>query len=153
MPVNNFPLAINQLDGLRTKNVDMKGRRDINCGDAQDPQDYVTLAQLKALLATFTPTSVQSTFQASNVAVNTIIKTLGVASTTITASFTPAIGALLVVLLTQDATGGRAITWDVMFSGASFQIDGTALTISTFLFTGNGTKWVMTGTPSTGMVP
>lgn len=37
-----------QLENLRTKSQDLHGNRVTNAGDAQDPQDYVTLAQITA---------------------------------------------------------------------------------------------------------
>jgi len=49
---------------LSTKNIDMRGRRDINCGDAQDKQDYITLNDLQTKLA---PSAYTDTTQANNI--------------------------------------------------------------------------------------
>jgi hypothetical protein len=80
-----------------------------------------------------------------------IDQTLTVASTTINA---PATGAIeLVVILRQDATGGRAVVWGTGFSAAAANIDTTALTVSTFRFVLSGGKYVQVGQPTTGMTP
>lgn len=77
---------------------------------------------------------------------------LTAASTTIDAPDTGT-GGELVVILRQDATGGRAIVWGTGFVAASTAIDTTASTISTFRFTFSDGDWVMTAHPTTGMVP
>jgi hypothetical protein len=60
----------------------------------------------------------------------------------------------LVVILRQDATGGRTITWGANFSATSASIDTTASTISVFLFVLSGAGlYVMVGQPTTGMTP
>jgi hypothetical protein len=60
----------------------------------------------------------------------------------------------LVVILRQDATGGRTITWGAGFSGTSASIDTTASTISVFLFVLSGAGlYVMVGQPTSGMTP
>ena len=60
----------------------------------------------------------------------------------------------LVVILRQDATGGRTITWGAGFSGTSSNIDTTPSTISVFLFVlSNAGLYVMVGQPTTGMTP
>ena len=77
--------------------------------------------------------------------------TLTAASTTINA---PATGASeRVVILRQDATGGRAVVWGTGFSAAAANIDTTALTVSTFRFVLSGGKYVQVGQPTTGMIP
>lgn len=40
--------ALDRLTGVN--NIDLKGRRVANAGDAVDPQDYTTLAQVQALI-------------------------------------------------------------------------------------------------------
>ena len=60
----------------------------------------------------------------------------------------------LVVILRQDATGGRTITWGAGFSATSANIDTTASTISVFHFVLSGAGlYVMVGQPTTGMAP
>lgn len=49
---------------LTTQNVDMKGRRDINAGNAVDQQDYITLHDLLNLLA---PSAYTDTTNANNI--------------------------------------------------------------------------------------
>ena len=76
--------------------------------------------------------------------------TLSAASTEID---TPTSGAWWVVVLRQDAIGGRAITWGPGVSGASLAIDTTASKISVFLFAFDkfSNLWVMVGQLTTGM--
>jgi hypothetical protein len=58
----------------------------------------------------------------------------------------------LVVILRQDATGGRTITWGPGFSATSPSIDTTPSTISVFRFVlTNAGLYVMVGQPTTGM--
>lgn len=80
--------------------------------------------------------------------------TLTAASTTINP---PSTGSAvdLVVILRQDATGGRAVVWGTGIAAASTSIVTTASTISTFRFVYStaGNQWVMIGQPTTGMTP
>ena len=73
------------------------------------------------------------------------------ADAVITTSLVASAAALLIVILTQDATGGRTITFDTMFSNCSNQIATDPNTVSTFLFVGNGIQWVQVGLMGTGM--
>jgi hypothetical protein len=75
-------------------------------------------------------------------------QTLTAASTTINA---PAVGQDWVVILRQDATGGRAIVWGAGIKATAANIDTTASTVSTFRFVKSGSDWVMAGQPTTGM--
>lgn len=59
----------------------------------------------------------------------------------------------LVVIIRQDATGGRTFTWGSGFSATSNNIVTTALTVSTFRFVLAGGFYVMVGQPTTGMTP
>jgi len=79
-------------------------------------------------------------------------RTLTAPSTTINP---PAGGALWMVILRQDATGGRTIAWGPGVSAASTYIDPTPNTVSTFLFAYDSTvnQWVMCLQPTTGMQP
>jgi len=81
---------------------------------------------------------------------NVIILTL-TANTIITTSLAAIEAALLIVILTQNATGGWTITFDTMFSNCSNQIATDPNTVSTFLFVGNGIQWVQVGLMGTGM--
>ena len=75
-------------------------------------------------------------------------------TTLITTAILPASGDQMTVVITQDATGGRQITWDTMFKMATVEIDTTADTISIFSFIGlSDTNWYCTGIPMTGGVP
>jgi hypothetical protein len=87
---------------------------------------------------------------ASSGVANTITQTL-TANAVITTSLVASVAALLIVILTQNATGGWTITFDTMFSNCSNQIATDPNTVSTFLFVGNGTKWVQVGLMGTGM--
>jgi hypothetical protein len=62
-------------------------------------------------------------------------------------------GAELVVMLMQDSTGGRAITWGAGFAYTSVSL-GNALanTVSVFRFVFLAGLWVMVGQPTTDMV-
>jgi hypothetical protein len=62
--------------------------------------------------------------------------------------------AILIVVLTQDATGGRQITWSTDFKLATVEIDTTPDTVSIFSFVARADgKWWMVGTPITGQTP
>jgi hypothetical protein len=87
---------------------------------------------------------------ASSGVANTITQTL-TANAVITTSLVASVAALLIVILTQNATGGWTITFDTMFSNCSNQIATDPNTVSTFLFVGDGTKWVQVGLMGTGM--
>src|SRR5579872_4247028 len=56
--------------------------------------------------------------------------TLATPATVVTPATVPAVGAVLRVILTQDATGGRTITWAATVKWAVVNIDPTALTVS-----------------------
>ncbi len=75
----------------------------------------------------------------------TVYKLTLTGSTNITHATPTADGELLMVVLTQDATGGRVITWEATdFAGdPPVEIDGTASFSSIFLFTGVDSKWVL----------
>ncbi len=75
-------------------------------------------------------------------------QTLTAATTAISA---PTVGQDWVVILRQDATGGRAITWGAGITCASVNIDTTLSTVSVFHFVKSGASWVMVGQPTTGM--
>lgn len=81
-------------------------------------------------------------------------QTLTAASTNITASIAATDGAFLLVMLTQDATGGRQIQWGSEFHFASANIDTTGGTVSMFLFVGATvsalTEWYLAALPLTG---
>ena len=51
MPLSNQQHALNKLDMLLTKHIDMAGRRVIGAGDAVADKDYVTLKQSRSLIA------------------------------------------------------------------------------------------------------
>ena len=88
---------------------------------------------------------------AINTGTTSIITQTLTADAVITTSLVASAAALLIVILTQNATGGWTITFDTMFSNYSSQIATDPNTVSTFLFVGNGTKWVQVGLMGTGM--
>lgn len=149
-----LPLSGANLNRLTTRNQDMHGQRVINAGDAQSAQDYVTLKQLNQVLSTLSigtdngssGTNITVTGSGANVSIQILT-----ANTTITTALTATAGSLLILLLTQDSSGGRTITFDVMFTHYSSQIDTSANTLTSFLFVGNGTKWIQVGLMGTGM--
>ena len=69
--------------------------------------------------------------------------TLTGTTTEITSPQTPVGGQSLTVIITQDGTGGRQITWSSAFQATVVDIDTTASTVSIFRFTGSGGKWVL----------
>jgi hypothetical protein len=90
---------------LATQNIDMKGRRDVNCGNAVNQQDYITLADFQNLLlqalsdlkvptnkqsATGTtsgnPFSTQTSYQSNQRFVNTIYVNGGTSVMMVTAT-------------------------------------------------------------------
>lgn len=85
--------------------------------------------------------------------------TLNTATTVVTPASIPSTGALLRVILTQDATGGRQITWAANVKWARIDIDTTALTVSVFEFMGrvdpatSTVLWFACGIPLTGETP
>ena len=82
----------------------------------------------------------------------TLDQTLTAASTTIHAPGTG--GNLLVVILRQDVTGGRAITWGAEFSAVGTSL-GQALpsTLCAFLFALSNDKWVLVAEGPKDMTP
>lgn len=78
---------------------------------------------------------------------------LTTATTLVTGAYPTSVGDRLVVVLTQDATGGRQITWDAMFMNATVNIDTTLSTVSFFDFVGRITpsdsvlRWYTTAPP------
>lgn len=148
----------NVLDRINTKLVDFKRRRITNAADAVDNQDYVTLAQVNALIAGLSKTS--SGNVTNNVTNNTTITgnavidyhTLTANLTINTASVTPPpADTLLVVILLQDSTGH----WTTTF-GTDFQISPAAGTLgllpnttSVVVFASHSGKWYQVGPPLT----
>lgn len=65
---------------------------------------------------------------------------------TIPAPTTPIVGQNLIYNFTQDATGGRVITWNAAFKKAADGA-GTANQIAATQFIYNGTNWVQVGGP------
>ncbi len=77
-------------------------------------------------------------------------------TTTEIAAPNPANGTILDVILRQDSTGGRLITWGPGFSGASANLGQMlASTLSTFHFVYSALagEWVMVGQPTVDMQP
>jgi hypothetical protein len=72
-------------------------------------------------------------------------------TTNITATVAPVAGSILKVVLIQDATGGRQITWGSEFVWASVDIGTTALSTSIFTFLGRTvsgvTSWYLSELP------
>lgn len=67
---------------------------------------------------------------------------------------TPAVGDITVVRLTQDATGGRLVTWDVKFkyaSGYTLFPDPNTVTVYSFMADGASGNWILMGQPVTGV--
>ena len=110
---------------------------------------HSNLQSLTQAVDTINTGAVAASTASSGVA-NTITQTL-TANAVITTSLVASVAALLIVILTQNATGGWTITFDTMFSNYSNQIATDPNTVSTFLFVGNGTKWVQVGLMGTGM--
>ncbi len=86
--------------------------------------------------------------------------TLSAPATVITPITVATVGAILFVFLTQDATGGRQITWATTVKWATINIDVTALTVSMFQFIGDTdpvdsvVRWFAVGmAPMTGQTP
>jgi hypothetical protein len=64
----------------------------------------------------------------------------------------PAAGAILAVYLTQDATGGRAITWSADFIGPTTEIATGANEVSVFNFVARSDgKWWLSALPILGV--
>ncbi len=84
---------------------------------------------------------------------------LTTATTAITPLTVPTVGALLILVITQDATGGRQITWGPTVKWAGVDIDTTATTVSVFHFFGrtdpssSTVKWSLLSAPLTGQTP
>jgi len=77
-----------------------------------------------------------------------IAMTLTASSTMITAAAPAGDGEMLFVMLTQDATGGRHITWDTMFDLATpTGVDDRPFLRTVFNFVGVTGKWRMTSYP------
>lgn len=85
--------------------------------------------------------------------------TLTMATTVITPATPPSENVPLVVFITQDATGGRQITWGANVKNAEINIRTTALTYSLFQFIGrvdpsdSVVKWFAEDIPLTGQLP
>ena len=78
---------------------------------------------------------------------------LTVASTEIVSPLSsPAAGAVLTVCVTQDGTGGRAITWSADFIGPTTEIATGASEVSVFNFVArSGGKWWLSALPILGV--
>lgn len=81
--------------------------------------------------------------------------TLTAGTTNIASPSAPTSGQALTVFLTQDATGGRQITWAAAYKMAGVDIDTTPSTVSVFSFVGrsSGTNWWLAAAPATGITP
>jgi hypothetical protein len=92
-------------------------------------------------------TKISGTGSASTGAISNLIEqTLTASTTNITTAVSPRAGDLMTVRLTQDATGGRAITWASMFKLASTDIAGPATKVTVFQFVaGSDLNWYCTG--------
>jgi len=81
-----------------------------------------------------------------NFAVNNLVvtQTLTTGSTELASPGTPTDGQSFTLIVTQDGTGGRQITWAAgTFQAAVTDIDTTAGTSSIFRFTGSAGYWVL----------
>jgi hypothetical protein len=71
------------------------------------------------------------------------------ANTTLNGPGAPADGAILVYIVTQNATGGWTITWGTDFhASVGTNLDTTANAVTTFTFFGLGGKWYTLAPPS-----
>lgn len=81
----------------------------------------------------------------------TVKKVLLAANTLITSPGAPSSdGQLLVVAVSQDATGHHTITWDAPFKGAPINISGTPSTTNMFWFVGLSSSWWLAAVPVFG---
>ena len=77
-------------------------------------------------------------------------QTLTVPTTTIVSPTVPTDGQRLTVVLRQDSTGGRLITWDTNFD-PPVEIDTAPNSVSVFRFVGDDMRWVNSGQSVTGV--
>lgn len=131
------PLQIQQINRTASKVLDQRGRQAKNGGNATDPQDFVTLAQLNAGLASLNINQGSGLSVINGV---TVITYNLVAATLI--NFTVR-NTLLVVYLVQDATGGRVVTWGTAFAGIPGQGLDTPNSKSVYTFCPIQGKWVL----------
>lgn len=89
------------------------------------------------------------------IGVNIQFVKLTTATTVITPNLAPVTGALLAIVIQQDATGNRQITWAAGVRFASVDIFGAANSFSVFLFLGanigSGAQWCAITLPLTGV--
>ncbi len=78
---------------------------------------------------------------------------LSAPTTAIPSPQVPNNGQLITVILRQDATGGRRISWQPIFKAAPVDIDTSPNTISTTQFVGSGMFWVCCKTATSGITP
>ena len=79
-------------------------------------------------------------------------QTLAAPSTNIVSPSVPGDAQRLSVILKQDATGGRLITWDTPFDGVDTDIDTSPGTVTAFRLVGEGLAWILkTAIPVTGL--
>lgn len=78
----------------------------------------------------------------------TVYDTLSAPTTVIASPGTPATGETLVYELTQDATGGRQITWDSDFDpSVPIGLNYAANAVTVFFFYGNSGLWYLLSNP------
>lgn len=154
--MSNTDIRSNKVDLQSTKLLDFHQRRITNAADAVDNQDYVTLKQLKDALNGIGQIIHQVVNHVNNSTTITStavidIHTLSASSTLITPSVTPApANGMLVIILKQDATGGRLVTWSSDFLIGPPELSTLANTYSCFIFGAITAKWLYLAPPMTG---
>ena len=148
-------LRFNKVDSLTTQLINFHQRRITNAADAVDPQDYVTLAQVKELLANVQQT-INNTHNVTNINNSTTLTATAIidlhtlsSNLAITPSVHPApANGVLIVILTQDGTGGWIPTWDSNFSITPTDIN-TVINKRTCVIFGadSNSKWMMLSPP------
>jgi hypothetical protein len=148
-PIN---LRSNKVDALTTQSQNFHGRRITNAANAVNPQDYVTLSQLNAAIAGIQQNVDKSTTNINNsttVTSTAVVQLITLSSNlVITPSISPVVNGVLIIILTQNGTGGWIPTWSSAFSIVPTDINTVANKRTAIVFaTDVNTKWMMVGAP------
>ena len=109
------------------------------------PMSALFLTALQAcIVAIQTALGVTGAFNFTTIEGLAVSQTLTDASTKLISPSVPVDGQTLTMIVVQDATGGRQITWTADFQGTVVDINVTASTSSIFQFVGKSSKWVLT---------
>src|SRR5580704_7947385 len=113
-------IRFNKVDQLTTQLVDFHQRRITNAAPAKDNNDYVTLAQVQALIAGIQQNVNNSSTNITNSTSITATAIIDLHTLSSNLAITPSVhpapaNGVLIVILTQNGTGGWVPTWDSNF--------------------------------------